>query len=467
MDRKQIIFLVLLIAFLGGLFLYKIAEPALFEEDEAKITEEAREILVTGDWLTLHLNLEPWFHKPPLYMWCTAVTFKLFAMNEFTARVWSAIFAIGACVATFFLGRMIFEFAVGGFSAIMLGTSLLFVCLSRAAFVDTPLTFFITLSMLFFLKAYEEKSFLLPLSALSMALAVMSKGPIGVILPGISIFVYLMFKKELGYVVRNIWQVVLSLFVFLLVATPWWIAEYLMWGKTFIGDLFGDYMVGIYTSTFQRHAGPFYFYVIVILLGMLPWSINVIAGIVNGAKKENLDKTLFLLVWAAVVFVIFSTAKTKVPGYILPIFPPLSILAAMSFDSWKTRAGRMALPVLTALMLVSVVFVIIASEFILPKFEEQYNPSRIVANEIKKDVKDWDTVKYYDYKTWFRASLVFYLERQVVHIKNAKELGKVLAGKDEAVIFTDTRAYEKIKKEIAPYVKDVKTKGEIVALIKR
>jgi hypothetical protein len=252
-----------------------------------------------------------------------------------------------------------------------------------------------------------------------------------------------------------------------LVATPWWIAEALRDGKTFIGDLFGDYMVGIYTSTFQRHAGPIYFYIIVILLGMLPWSINVVAGIVNGVKKENRDKTLFLLVWSAVVFVIFSAARTKVPGYILPIFPPLSILAAMSFYKWSQRAKKFALPALAALTLMSVAFVIVSSEFILPKFEEQYNPSRVIAAEIKSEVPDWEDAEYYNYKTWFRASLVFYLGKELKSLRGEDQLISALSASKSAVVFTDTRSYDNISKKIAPLVSEVAIAGDLAALIKK
>jgi 4-amino-4-deoxy-L-arabinose transferase-like glycosyltransferase len=459
MSRKRVIFLILLVCAFALLFTYKIGSPPLFEEDEAKITEEAREILVTGDWTTLHLNFKPWFHKPPLYMWLTAATFAVLGVSEFTARIWSALFSLGSILTVFFIARILYDEATAGLSAIVLGSSLFFIALSRAAFVDTGLTFFISLSILFFLVAYreEKKRYFLLFSALAMALATMTKGPLGIILPSATIFFYLILERNLKFLLHNIKEILLSIIIYCAAALPWWIAETMLYGKTFLHDLFGDFMVGIYTSTFQKHAGPVYFYVLVILIGMLPWTFHVFRGTYEAFKKDERDRSLLLIAWAAVVFIIFSTAKTKVPGYILPIFPALAILAARSYMKSRLAPRLIVLP-----LLVSVVFVIAATEFILPA-AETYFPSRRLVAEVSKSTAGKD-VTYFSYKTWFRASLVFYTRQKLTAIEDSGGLKTVLGGKDKVVIFTDEKAYAKISDRVTPLVSFMRKSGELIAI---
>ncbi len=458
MSKRQIIFLILLVAAFALLYCYKMGAPPLFEEDEAKITEEAREILTTGDWVTLHLNGQPWFHKPPLYMWLTAATFAFFGVTEFTARIWSVLFSLGSILVTFFIGRILYDEETAELAGIVLGSSLLFIVLGRTAFVDGALTFFIALSILLFLIGYkqENKKYCLMLSAASMALATMAKGPLGIILPGLSILIYLLIRRDLDFFRSGLKEMIWSLIIYIVIAGPWWAAETMFFGTRFLHDLFGDFMVGIYTSTFQKHSGPIYFYILVILAGMLPWSFHVLSGVWQAFKKDERASSLLLISWSVVVLVIFSTAKTKVPGYILPIFPALSLLAARSYSKGKIAPRLVALP-----LLISVIFVMAASEFILPA-AEIYFPSRMLAAEVNKRVAG-DSVTYYNYRTWFRASLVFYLKKELIAIKDGKDLLKILKSGKKAVIFTDIKTYDKNAKELLPLTNFVSIKGDLVA----
>jgi uncharacterized protein (TIGR03663 family) len=524
MNKKQAIFLVLLVVFFGLLFCHKMGEPSLFEEDEARITEVAREILVTGKWIDVQHNFEPWFHKPPLYPWLTAVAFMVFGISEFTARIWAALFSLGAIVSTFFIAKLIYGKTVAGLSSMILGSSLLVTVLGRAGFVDSGLMFFTAASMLFFLIAYrnESRKSLLLLSALSAALGTLTKGPLGIILPGASIFLYLLVRKDLGFFSRYLREFILSIAVYAAVATPWWIAETVIHGGAFLSGLLGQYMIGIYSTTFQKHSGPFYFYIIVLLVGMIPWSVHTIYGLFRAIKKEERDQSLLFLIWTAVVFVIFSTAQTKVPGYILPIFPPLSIITAKSlkgilFEGSRkvkllTFGGLVALILLLflaaalstvpaeqlqylvmlrwlflsflilsvvsltivnirkvaplaiiPLLLVSVVFVIMASEVILPAFEV-YHPARLLVADVRKIVPENDEIEYYNYKTWFRSSLVFYTKSKITMVDEKDKIISLLRGKDKIVVYTDENLYGMIKGDLPGNTRTIAKQGDLVAL---
>lgn len=334
MTKKNWFFLIFLLLFFGSLYFFKIGVPSLFEEDEAKITEIAREITVTHQWINLQHNFEPSFHKPPLYTWLTAATFNVWKTNETAARLWAGVFGIFTILIVYFLGKNIYNDAVGKIAAIITGTSLLFIGLSRTGFVDTALTCFVSLTILWFLIGYQNpsKRYFLILAGLSSALGMLSKGPLGIILPGATIFLYLLLQKDLKFLIRYFKPICLGGILFLAVASPWWILETVLHGKTFLYALFGKYTVGIYTTPFQEHGEPFYFYLIVLFLGCLPWTFYTIYGFITAFYKKERSQSLLFLLWVGVVFILFSSATTKIPGYILPLLPALAILTSRGIE---------------------------------------------------------------------------------------------------------------------------------------
>lgn len=510
MNKKTIIFIALLVLAFGLLFSYKAGVPSLFDDDEAKIAEQAREAVVTGDWVTLHFNFGPWFHKPPLYQWLTAGLFLVFGPSELMVRIWSMIFGIGSMLTTYLIARRLYDERVAGLSSIILGSSLLFLSLSRTGFVDTALTFFLALAILFFLIGYQDKKdAFIALSGAAAAFAILSKGPLGIILSGGAMGLYLLFRGDIAFFSRQIKGVLLGLLLCALIAPPWWIAQFVIHGSAFIEGMFGRYMIGIYTSTFEAHSGPIYFYVFVILFGMLPWSMFVLRGLVKALSREERERSLMLLCWAGLVFVLFSLAKTKVFGYILPLFPPLSILGARALTdilfnekarAWseilQTFAGlfililglfiatflvnvpaeyvrellilrsmllsfsvlsavalaasghkKFATVSVTSLLLISVVFLIFAVEAILP-IAEAYKPSPRLAEKVRAGVFDWRSADFYNYREGFSSSLVYYTQKKISTIMEMKELKRVLAGKKRAVIFTHLDILDSLKGEL-------------------
>jgi len=325
------------------LFVFKLGEPSLWETDEAIYGEVAREILKTGDWITLHFNYKQWFDKPPLYMWITAFFYRFFGWNEFTTRLGSALFGIAEVIAVYFFGKILFNKRTGFFSGIILATSLQFIIQSRLALVDVPLSFFITLSIFFFYLGFKDshKRRYFLFSSLFMALATLTKGPIGMVIPFFVIMIFLFLTRNLNKV-RKI-RFFEAAAVFILVAFPWYVVEIVRHGRDFIESFFLLRNVARFTTPFEGRTGPFYYYVPVLFLGFFPWSSFLPLSFIHLFKKkieerfqkEEKEKTFLILIWFTVVFAFFSAAKSKLPGYIFPLYPACALSVGKLWDDFS------------------------------------------------------------------------------------------------------------------------------------
>jgi len=350
--RRDWFLIFILIAFSTYLFIFKLGGPSLWETDELIYGEVAKEILKSGDWITLHFNYREWFDKPPLYMWLTAFFYRFFGWNEFTTRIWSSFFGIAQVMVIYFFGKILFNKRVGFISAIILATSLQFIVQSRLALVDVPLSFFISLSILFFYLGCmnPDKSWHYLLSSFFMALATLTKGPVGIIIPVLIIGIYLLLTKSLGQLKRmKLLQVAI---VFFLVASPWYIIELMRHGWTFIDNFFLLRTVSRFTTSFEGHTGPVYYYISVLFAGFFPWSsflpFSFFHLLRKGKRGEVVErkKSFLILVWFAVIFVFFSAAKSKLPGYIFPLYPVCALSVGKLWDEFivsKTIIGKKAL----------------------------------------------------------------------------------------------------------------------------
>lgn len=329
--QPETFLIIILIILSSYLFVFKLGGPSLWETDEPIYGEVAKEILKTGDWINLHFNYKVWLDKPPLYMWFTAFFYRLFGASEFTTRITSALFGIGQVIVVYLFGRILFSKRAGFFCAIVLATSLQFIIQSRLALLDVPLSFFISLSILFFYLGLinPDKSRYYIFSSVCMGLATLTKGPIGVLIPALIIGIYLVSTKNLARL-KEI-RLLRAALVFLLVASPWYIAEWAQHGWVFIDKFFLLRMASRYTTPFGEHAGPVYYYVGVLFLGFFPWSSFLPLSFFHLLKKDKIrqvgerEKSLLVSIWFATVFVFFSGAKSKLPGYIFPLYPACAL----------------------------------------------------------------------------------------------------------------------------------------------
>lgn len=361
-ERSRVLFLFLFSSFL---FLIQLGSGTFWERSEPTYAEIAREIVVTGDWLTLHHEFENWYVHPPLYFWLTAMVGSLFGFNEWTTRIVSALFGAGGVLLTYLLGKELFNPRTGFIAALVLMASLEYFILSRIVLMDTLLNFFTLGALYGFLLAYRSKKnrYLLWMY-LSTALAVLSKGPVGIVLPLMLIFFFLLFKKDLAYLLRLFHP--MGIVLFLLVVFPWYISQISQHGFEFIKVNLLSYTFGRYFGVVEEQAGPFYFYLPVLLLGFFPWVCYLASGWLL-LNKERDEAGIFLLACSLVILIFFSLAGTKLPNYIITLFPLMAITLAHLFDSalrapespWFRRhllASNLAAFALTFLLIASGIY---------------------------------------------------------------------------------------------------------------
>ncbi len=371
----------ILITLCTYLFIFKLGKPSLWNTDEAIYGEVAKEILKFNDWLTLRFNYRVWFDKPPLYMWLTALNFRFFGQNEFTTRIWSALFGVGGVVVVYFLGKSIFNKRSGFLAGLILATSFQYIITSRLALLDIPLNFFVSLSLLFFYLAHKtswNKMFYLLFFA-SMALATLTKGPIGVILPLLIIGLYLLLTRQVK-TIKKVW-VFWGGIVYLVIAAPWYLAEFWLYGREFLNDFFFRLQVQRYLTSFAQQ--PVWYYIPVLILGLFPWSPFLFYSFARLAiskvtwQSEEGKKWFFILTWFGVIFIFFFLAKSKNPSYILPLYPVLALAVGKvwsdSFIFKKQSFGKGMIFSFFLLLFLLVALLYVAVAIVKPNFPTTYN----------------------------------------------------------------------------------------------
>ena len=318
----------------------------LTDPDEVFYAETAREMLDRDEFLTPYIFGEPQFEKPPLYYWLILISFKALGVNEFSARLPSALLGILGIIGIYLLGKLFVNKKVGFFSALMLLTSAFFLVLARACVIDMLLGVSILYVFLFFFygkfsSSGKTKYYLL--SAVFLALATLAKGPIGIFLPVATIGIYLIATRDL----RSLKEIPIfrGIAILFLISAPWYFLMYKAHGKEFIDMFFGFHNITRFIHPEHAWGDTFYYYAPVFLAGFLPWSIflPVAAWVAFTEKDEKIKKAnVFFITWFLVTFLFFSLSRTKLPTYIFPIFPAVALFTGRLWDSYSGE-GRQKL----------------------------------------------------------------------------------------------------------------------------
>lgn len=327
---------ILLFAILLGLYFARIGGFPLQDPDEGRYAEIAREMAITGDWVTPTLHYVKYFDKPPLLYWSTAALFRTFGESEGVARMVSAAAGVVTVCITFVLGRSMFGPRAGLMAAIMLATSPLFFLFSQALTTDMLLTACMTATLAALWGARRHPGGLLwpTLAAVFAALGVLAKGLVALVLPGGVALLFLVGMGDWSALRRLLRPT--PIMAFTLVAVPWFIA--VSWvNPEFVEYFFvKQHFERFSTASVGHPEGPF-FYVPVLLAGALPWTAFVPGALWRGGfraayRELRSEDRGFLLLWAVVVLVFFTAARAKLPAYILPAFPALALLSAGCLD---------------------------------------------------------------------------------------------------------------------------------------
>jgi 4-amino-4-deoxy-L-arabinose transferase-like glycosyltransferase len=310
--------------------------------DEPRYAWIAREMVETGDWVTPRLYGKPWFEKPVLYYWGAALCFKLFGVSEAAARLPSAISAFLATLALAWLALRLYGAETARWLLLLLPTTVGMIGFSHAAATDMPFSGMLTIAMVcaavILGLTRNEKTPILPrtpwlaliLFGFFLGLAVLAKGPAAIILSGGAIFIWALFTKRWRDAFRLFHPAALASFC--LTALPWYILCARR-NPDFFRIFIIEHNFKRYLTPEFQHIQPFWYYVPVLLVAFLPWTgVLLWTAIAGGTqivhRKEISSPSFFLLCWFLFVVFFFTFSRSKLPGYILPAFPSICLIAA-------------------------------------------------------------------------------------------------------------------------------------------
>lgn len=355
-------------------FVWNLGDTGLVDETEPLFAEAARQMNLTKDWITPYFNGETRFDKPPLVYWLMALGYQLFGVNEWAVRFPSALAAIGLTVACFVTLRY-FGFAPFSTSnsrkrsrqlwlSAWVGTAIAAFNLetlvwARQGVSDMLLSGLMGTALLCFFWGYLQgevnknrlKSFnFIPNTGylgfyILMGLAVLTKGPVGVVLPVLIITTFLIYIGNFWQVLREM-KVFFGGIIFVAITLPWYILVILKNGQAYLNSFFGYHNFERFTSVVNGHSAPWYFYFPVVLIGFMPWSIYLPLAIVRlrfwnrslwCQQPRSNQLGLFALFWFCNILIFFSISVTKLPSYVLPLMPAAALLVALFWSDELTR----------------------------------------------------------------------------------------------------------------------------------
>lgn len=320
------------LALCAFLFFFRLDSFGLVGADEPRYAQVAREMLQHHDWVTPILYGQPWLEKPILYYWRAMLAFDVFGVSDWTARLPSSTLAAFLVVVTYFWMR---RFRPGAQldAALILAASAMMIGFGRAASTDMSLSAPLCAGMLCWWGWRQTgRRWWLLLFYVLVALGTLAKGPVAPFLAAVIIIAYAALRREGKAVFGTLW--IPGILAFLVVALPWYI-EVQLKTPQFFRVFFLEHNLERFSTNMFRHKQPFWYYIPVLLLAVMPWTTYVVAGMVDVVRNwrhrgdpQGDSLPLFLFVWTAVPVVFFSISQSKLPGYILPAIPPALILAA-------------------------------------------------------------------------------------------------------------------------------------------
>ena len=306
-----------------------LGRQAVTDSDEAFYAEAAREMFDGGDWLTPHFNYQERWEKPVLYYWLTAATYLPAGPSAWAARWWSAMSGLGLVLLTWGMARrMMARRDAAWLAAGVVATCFGYFAMARLALPDLPLTFFVTLAIWSMLEGWWI------VAGAAAGLGFLMKGPVALVVP-IIVLIPIWWRERRSLSIRSR-DVVAAALVFAAVGLPWYGAMTARHGVEYLQSFFvGDNLQRFATDRFNDPR-PFWFYLPILLGGMLPWTAYLVlvpwrsATAVIRRRRHLLAGEWRLLIWVVAPLLFFTISVGKQPRYILPVLPPLAILLAGS-----------------------------------------------------------------------------------------------------------------------------------------
>ena len=314
----------------------------LVKPDEGRYADIPREMIASGDWLTPRINGYKYFEKPPLQYWATAASLSAFGMNEWAARLWPGLTGFLGVLLVFWAGNRLFAPPAGLLGAAVTASSALYAIVGHLLTLDMALSFFMSASVFAFAVAQREpeeagrRRWML-LGWAAMALAVLTKGLVGVVLPAGAVAAYVFAQRDWKLLSRL--DLLRGGLVFLALTAPWFVLVSLANPEFPHFFFIHEHIERFLTREHDRYQ-PAWFFLPVLLIGIGPWIVALFPALREACRRgagEGFDARRFLALWCAVVFAFFSASSSKLVPYILPLFPALALLIG---DYLRTAGGR-------------------------------------------------------------------------------------------------------------------------------
>jgi 4-amino-4-deoxy-L-arabinose transferase-like glycosyltransferase len=410
-STQDLLFLVPLSLFF---LLFDLGKGSLASWDEAIYASIAKGIYLSGDWFTLRQDGGLWLDKPPLAMWATALFYHMFGLNEFSARLFSALCGAGTVLTTYWLGSKLFDRWTGLLAALVLLSSSDFLRFSRFGMLEIPLVFFLSLTLVFFWLGQGRNRYLI-FSGIALGLAFMTKGFAAFLVFPV-IFVYAVLADRTEVFGRSSYWI--GLMIAAAMALPWHLGQLLL-HRGDVGP--GAFSWDVFVTPFQAldAPGPFWYYYVRILVNKFhPW---ILVGIVTAPwflyktiRDRRDDRVVFVTSWIFVIFALATLFHLKRPWYILPVHPALAVTVAFALAAMFRERN---------VMLVRVMFVIVLGLHVPYSnlFEHDYSPDirGIAAGAASKVPEGQNILLYAQHES---PAVSFYIGRPSLEVKDPEGL---------------------------------------------
>jgi 4-amino-4-deoxy-L-arabinose transferase-like glycosyltransferase len=308
-------------------FFANIWGTSIYSLDEAKNSVAAREMLQRSDFIVPTFNYELRTDKPPMHYYFMILAYKVFGFNEFSARFFSSLFGVLTVLITFLFSKRFFNQKIAFLSAVVLLASLHFSIQFHMAVPDPYLIFFINASLFSFYLFYKENKVLyLYLFYVFMAFGVLTKGPVAVVLPSFTVFLFMLITHHLNLNFLKKLKLFTGLFIVLVISLPWYIAVGIKTNWVWVEDFILKHNLHRFSDSMEGHGGIFLVTFLYVFAGLLPFSVFILQSIKNGLERKYKDVNIFLLIFSLIYVGFFAISSTKLPNYTVPAYPPIAIL---------------------------------------------------------------------------------------------------------------------------------------------